>query len=192
MISVRSIVLASALLLIGCRPPVEVTRAADFVTYRTGDVRVYLSQRFLEGLGGYGSPQEVDRHYQDQLAAVGSLFERRLLTGEMFYRAAGVTPTRRAPHSYAPRPTASLEAILESDNGPLLKILFHYITILPGEPTMRTIQLRVTFSAQETGWGSQHIFNLKLKNPRADASTPAMAFSAGAAVLRLDYQGIEL
>jgi hypothetical protein len=128
MLIVRCVVLASTLLVIGCRPPVEITRAADFASYRAGDVRVYLSRLFLEGLGGYGSPQEGDQHYQEQLAAVGSLFERRLLTGEMFYLAARVTPARRAPHSYAPGPSASLEAILESDTGPLLKVLSHYIT----------------------------------------------------------------
>jgi hypothetical protein len=183
---------ASLVLIPACRPAVEITQAKDFTVYRARRVRVYLASEFREPFatslpdGGYPAL------YQQSLDELGTLFERGVLTGEMFYDSVTHDPGDWVSRHYYPQAASSVGEALASDSGPLMKIL-HYRVYRPSDaPSIRNYEIWVTFSAQESGWGSFDIFEVEVSNPRASRETTGRGFASGARLTMFTYHGIQL
>lgn len=179
------------LLLVSCVHAPVVVRGPDFSVYQADRVRVYLAAEFPWLLTG-GSPEESRRFYQQTLDEIGVLFERTVLTGEMFFKALGEQPANVPVRNLFNYKTAQVDEILGTDKGPLMKLLNYQDISDHQDPKHRRYDLWVTFTSEETGMGAFHHFTLLLENRAATGDTSVKGFARGARVTSLTYEGIEL
>lgn len=178
------------LLVASCLHAPIIFHGSDYTVYQSGRVHVYLAAEFPAFLMGE-SPQAARRFYEQTLDEIGILFKRKILTGEMFFKALGEQPASIGVRNLVNYSPTRIDEILAADPGPLLKLLNCQNISDPNDPKHRRYDLWVTFTPEETGLGAFHHFTLLLENPAATDKTPAKNFSEKARVESLTYMGME-
>ena len=185
-----SVLALLSLLGTGCALRVTVLETPDYTVYRDRLFTVYLSKEFVTHLMG---PSHTDSSAGWDGACyrgLGDLFARRVLRGDMFWRAMDLPPSEPAIQVRTRRKATAVDEALGEETGPVLKVLNCIPRDHDGPAHVRSFELWVTFDAAETGGGSFSTFRL-------DVSGPANAlddrtFLARGRVRALTYSGDQL
>jgi hypothetical protein len=172
----------------------------EYTYYQSEYVRVYFSYVFSIGFDmDWDDVEGARAKYKNNISELGLLFERGIITGEMFYDELikenyplGIQPIKNLS-AYPKQPNYSIKEELYNFKGNLLKILSYSKKQTDDIPNNRMVFIiYCTTYKWEDGWGSFNIFEVEIESKFKLSDTTKESFLKNSYLRHIKYLGDQL